>query len=297
MGNTIYTEAAELRRASNPADPDSIHVRIRTDDLGPSNAANVHLFERLPGGKVGKVVDLPVTWAAKLGTDDVFEGTFEVPAGMDSTKLAMTAFVDGAGDRIWEGRDVKVQPITWDRRDGLYLSNATLAGSSRIVTGKGGEVSAGFLRNPMQGYPSAEGKIGLTKLSYIDHENFFNGAAELYVVVTPRLSVSDAHDILNPSDDVTKTLTDGTQANIVKMTKQSDGTYLADATIGLPAPYSPTLLTVDETSDYWGGGDKQSLESFMLAVFDKETGKWDSNNSQDYALPNPASWAQLQANQ
>jgi hypothetical protein len=252
-----------------------LEVEVRTDDLGSSNKAGVHLFD-----KNGKFVDVALSkFKGKVGSDDVFSDTLDLsklklPKGFDKKSLGLTSYVDVPGaDRLWEGVNHAPKPLL---KNALVDLNAGNAVNDRRIGQQtaSGNVDMNLRTFTSQGNKSATGNSGVTEIKFVDTNNQFKGAAKVDVVMHPVLSYDDRreHSDFWTADYVKKDLALLDMQNTVTLKRQADGSYAAKA------PAGKAFFNVPEASLYYGDTTRLSGVKFAITA----GGKWDNNGGADY---------------
>lgn len=277
MGNSINTLRSSIDAAAGVA-----RFQVRIDDFGLEKVG-VHVWDNPQHHE-----DIPLAWKKKLGSDDVYEA--EVPLarlqGFDLQRLGATAFVDipqgaGADYRLWEQADHRVPT---EGRDALADIPSTHPSSLRNVGGhaslSSGTIDLDVLRASKTGYKSAYGHSHLLGARYVDTTNTFGGAQRLELVVIPVLkTVEGRGDMFRPYARVEKDLELRNAMNRLTLERGADGSYTATA------PDGKSFASVGEYSIYMGGtGD---VSGFKVAIVDPASGRWDSNNGDDYFVSVP----------
>ncbi|MFC1610413.1 hypothetical protein ACFL6C_05600 [Myxococcota bacterium] len=289
-------------RLSEFVSPDTIEVQLRAQDFqGMGDHGGVRLFDGLRHKDVPldvkKVIQNP-----RGPQDDLWVGTVplaELPSGMDISQLKCTGWVDldlpdGGKIRVWEGQDHDVtQPSIDQLVDiGVELPPGQYSRTihDAVDTCSGKLHLSSYTRGEMSGSHTMSYVHGLKSIRFEDTTGFFNDADQLQVVVIPLTTHADYRGKWAERHlYVERHLRDLRSKNRVTLTRQQDGTYVAltrqdDGTLLTHAPPGKAFARSRGTDGYTPYQDVFRWRGYELAIVDPTTGKWDSNDSNNYEI-------------
>lgn len=253
----------------------TLQLRVKTDDLGANNRGGAHLFDAK-----GHTLDVPLAFARKSGTDDVFAGavpTKDLKArGFDLKSLQATAYVERPGaNTLWEGSNHAVVVAAKDDpvRD-------LGPGSMRSTGTKTLDVFSGRLTldtvhqgGPMTGSHTSSWETAVTAIKYEDKKNFFKGAKTVKLELHPEHTVRELGPLGGP--EVARAGVENLNAMaIVTLKRQADGSYAAKA------PANKAFFSAFSEQ----GMAADALTAIKVALFDPKTGKEDSAFGSSYDI-------------
>lgn len=248
-----------------------LQLRVKTDDLGQDNKGGAHVFDAK-----GHTMDVPLAFARKAGTDDVFTGAVPVKElkakGFDLKTLQATAFVTTPGAKVWEERNHVVVTPKDDKLLELGAPNMRSMGKSS-VTLHSGPLTLDTVRQggPMTSSHTSSWETAVTGLSFVDTRNFFGGAKTLKVELHPRHTLVEMAPN-GPSEIARPNVENLNEMAVVTLTRQADGRYTASA------PANKAFFHAFSEN----GMAADTLTAIKVAVFDPKTGKEDSDYGNRY---------------
>ncbi len=253
----------------------SLQLRVKTEDLGSANRGGAHLFD----GQ-GHTLDVPLSFAHKSGTDDVFTGaipTKDLKArGFDLKSLQATAFVEVPGHAtVWEERNhVAIVAAKDDAVRDLGPGNMRSVGTQSLAV-HSGQLTFDTVHQggPMTGSHTTSWETAVTGVTYRDEKNFFGGAKTVKLELHPEHTVVEMGPLGGP--EVSRPGVEDLNAMaIVTLHRQADGSYRAHA------PANKAFFSAFGEQ----GMAADALTAIRVALFDPKTGKEDSAFGQDYSL-------------
>lgn len=255
-----------ITKAGFSADGQFLNVTAKSEDHGPHNEVQVHVWDG------AQADDVPLRWVAKAGTDDVFEGKIPVS---DLNNRTFNLFELGATGRMtepnagpfWEGRDHTVLPDRHDRTVAIRRRGAT-----NPVQGRSEEPVIGPLEVTVQREPVRGNAQGGTNQAHLTHLRWTNqdpgnpGPEKMEVAIFASLQNHDARGLVSTTDQRRR-------YNIITLDRQPDGTYQATA------PAGRAFISVQESN---GAAGTSALVGFKFALHDPNTGVWDKGLHQEY---------------
>lgn len=257
-----------INRIGFSADGQFLNVTAKSEDHGPHNEVQVHLWD---GNQAG---DVPMRWVAKDGSQDVFE--LKLPVD-DLNRNTFNLFELGATGRMtephtepfWEGRDHQVLPERRGRTVNVRHQGPMQPIQGRSVEPWSGPVEVTVQREPARGNPIQKNRAHLTQIRWTNQD-----AGD--PIGPERMEVAIFAYLESVNQGQRSTIDLRRRYNLVTLERQADGSYLATA------PAGKSFLSVDEQR---GPNGETVLKGFKFALHNPTTGVWDKGLHAEYLAP------------